>query len=176
MEGVNDSCALKDRDRDAHPPPLLPATPPNTVAAAPQLWRLTKAHLDVGLAEDLQPPVTRLCMCSIGGDALGGRGGSRNWHMLSLGGNNAGLGWHMHGKSWLGLVYGRKRWYLYGPGEHHCAITLNCYVPRQWAVVHCIYFRFMIKLKQRCRALKTLLCVVCVAPRRIRLCMFRRLD
>jgi hypothetical protein len=41
----------------------------------------------------------------------------RNWHMLSFGGDSAGLGWHMHGKSWLGLVFGRKRWHLWGPGN-----------------------------------------------------------
>jgi ribosomal protein L16 Arg81 hydroxylase len=39
------------------------------------------------------------------------------WTILSFGGNEAGLGWHMHGNSWLGLVSGRKRWFLYEPGK-----------------------------------------------------------
>jgi hypothetical protein len=33
-----------------------------------------------------------------------------NWHMLSLGAAGAGLGWHMHGRTWIGLVHTRRRW------------------------------------------------------------------
>ena len=36
-------------------------------------------------------------------------------HMVT--GNQGGLGWHMHGRTWLGLVYGRKRWHVYAPGN-----------------------------------------------------------
>ncbi|CAM9839089.1 unnamed protein product, partial [Phaeothamnion confervicola] len=38
------------------------------------------------------------------------------WHVLSLAGSRAGLPWHVHGETWLGLVYGRKRWAIYPPG------------------------------------------------------------
>ena len=39
-----------------------------------------------------------------------------SWHMLSLGASRTGLPFHSHGSSWLGLVHGRKMWYLYPPG------------------------------------------------------------
>ena len=45
------------------------------------------------------------------------RGGRKGWQMLSLGGDGAGLGWHVHGASWLGLVAGEKRWFVYRPGQ-----------------------------------------------------------
>ena len=40
----------------------------------------------------------------------------RTWFMLSLGSSRAGLPYHTHGKTWLGLVYGKKRWFIYPPG------------------------------------------------------------
>jgi hypothetical protein len=36
--------------------------------------------------------------------------------MLSWGGDEAGLQFHEHGASWLALVYGMKRWFVYKPG------------------------------------------------------------
>lgn len=43
------------------------------------------------------------------------------WHMLSLGPSRSGLPFHVHGETWLGLVYGSKRWFIYPPGKgpHH---------------------------------------------------------
>ena len=38
------------------------------------------------------------------------RGEEYGWNMLSLGGAEEGLGFHVHGASWLGLVYGVKEW------------------------------------------------------------------
>jgi hypothetical protein len=43
--------------------------------------------------------------------------GDGSWHMLSLGQSRAGLPIHVHGETWLGLVYGAKRWFLYPPGR-----------------------------------------------------------
>lgn len=37
------------------------------------------------------------------------------WSMLSLGASRSGLPWHVHGDTWLGLVFGQKRWLLYEP-------------------------------------------------------------
>eukprot|EP00596_Hydrurales_sp_CCMP1899_P009883 CAMPEP_0119053198 /NCGR_PEP_ID=MMETSP1177-20130426/74273_1 /TAXON_ID=2985 /ORGANISM="Ochromonas sp, Strain CCMP1899" /LENGTH=588 /DNA_ID=CAMNT_0007033081 /DNA_START=406 /DNA_END=2172 /DNA_ORIENTATION=- len=37
-------------------------------------------------------------------------------HFLSLGSSKAGLPFHTHGSTWLGLVYGMKRWFIYPPG------------------------------------------------------------
>jgi hypothetical protein len=39
-----------------------------------------------------------------------------NWHMLTLGGSHSGLPWHMHGATWIGLVFGKKQWFLLPPG------------------------------------------------------------
>lgn len=41
----------------------------------------------------------------------------QSWHMLSVGGSRMGLPFHVHGETWLGLVYGRKKWFLYPPGK-----------------------------------------------------------
>ena len=38
------------------------------------------------------------------------------WTMLSLGGPGSGLPFHVHGQTWLGLVFGEKQWFLYPPG------------------------------------------------------------
>eukprot|EP01048_Picozoa_sp_COSAG05_P015951 COSAG05_NODE_1988_length_3739_cov_33.369505_2_plen_507_part_00 len=38
------------------------------------------------------------------------------WNMVSLGEHGAGLPFHDHGDSWLGLVHGSKHWFLYAPG------------------------------------------------------------
>jgi hypothetical protein len=38
------------------------------------------------------------------------------WHMLSMGASRSGLPFHVHGATWLGLVFGKKRWFLYPPG------------------------------------------------------------
>lgn len=42
---------------------------------------------------------------------------SRSWHFLSVGGNASGLGWHVHGQSWLGVTSGAKRWFTFPPGS-----------------------------------------------------------
>jgi hypothetical protein len=39
------------------------------------------------------------------------------WNMLSIGGDGAGLGFHTHADTWLGLAAGEKRWLLFEPGE-----------------------------------------------------------
>ena len=38
------------------------------------------------------------------------------WNMLSLSDSDHGLGFHAHGKSWIALVFGTKRWWVYAPG------------------------------------------------------------
>ena len=38
------------------------------------------------------------------------------WHMLSLGSSRTGLPFHSHGKTWLALLHGSKRWLVYPPG------------------------------------------------------------
>lgn len=45
------------------------------------------------------------------------------WNMLSLGGAEEGLGFHVHGPTWLGIVYGIKEWWLYPPGEMPDAVA-----------------------------------------------------
>jgi hypothetical protein len=47
----------------------------------------------------------------------GSRRQKQSWHMLSVGGSRRGLPFHVHGETWLGLVFGRKRWFLYPPGK-----------------------------------------------------------
>ncbi len=42
--------------------------------------------------------------------------GGLPWDMLSIGDDGAGLSFHSHGDSWLGLVHGAKRWFIYPPG------------------------------------------------------------
>ena len=41
------------------------------------------------------------------------RGGENGNNYFSAGGKNTGLGFHEHEESWNGLIYGKKRWYLY---------------------------------------------------------------
>lgn len=38
------------------------------------------------------------------------------WHMLSLGPGNSGLPFHVHGKTWISVIHGAKRWFVYPPG------------------------------------------------------------
>lgn len=38
------------------------------------------------------------------------------WHMMSIGPSNTGLPFHSHGKTWLTLIFGIKKWLLYPPG------------------------------------------------------------
>lgn len=38
------------------------------------------------------------------------------WHMLSLGPSRAGLPFHIHGETWIAVIHGRKRWFVYPPG------------------------------------------------------------
>lgn len=40
-----------------------------------------------------------------------------SWHLLSLGPSKAGLPLHMHGTTWLAVVHGAKRWFVYPPGS-----------------------------------------------------------
>jgi len=44
-------------------------------------------------------------------------GPGHSWHMLSLGASRTGLPFHVHGETWLGLVFGKKRWFLFAPGR-----------------------------------------------------------
>jgi len=39
-----------------------------------------------------------------------------SWSILSLGPSHSGLPMHSHGATWLGIVYGAKRWFVYPPG------------------------------------------------------------
>ncbi len=39
------------------------------------------------------------------------------WLIFSLGSSRSGLQFHVHGPTWLGLVFGQKRWFLYPPGS-----------------------------------------------------------
>jgi tetratricopeptide (TPR) repeat protein len=45
-----------------------------------------------------------------------GKGNKHSWHILSLGASRTGLPFHSHGATWLGLVHGLKKWYIYPPG------------------------------------------------------------
>lgn len=54
---------------------------------------------------------------------------SLSWHMLSLGGSRTGLPFHVHGATWLGLVYGQKRWFLYPPGYNAPESVLQSFNP-----------------------------------------------
>jgi len=47
----------------------------------------------------------------------GAAAGPQAWSILSLGGSRTGLPLHVHGETWLGLVFGAKKWYLYAPGD-----------------------------------------------------------
>ncbi len=38
------------------------------------------------------------------------------WHMLSIGPSRSGLPLHSHGKTWISVVHGSKKWFLYPPG------------------------------------------------------------
>lgn len=38
------------------------------------------------------------------------------WHMLSLGPSRSGLPFHNHGKTWLAVVHGMKKWFVYPLG------------------------------------------------------------
>ncbi|CAN0421773.1 unnamed protein product [Hapterophycus canaliculatus] len=38
-----------------------------------------------------------------------------SWSILSLGASGAGLPFHSHGETWLGVAYGAKRWAVYPP-------------------------------------------------------------
>ena len=51
------------------------------------------------------------------------------WHMLSLGASRSGLPFHVHGETWLGLVFGQKRWFLYPPGYGPPEETYASFVP-----------------------------------------------
>jgi len=39
------------------------------------------------------------------------------WHILSIGASKSGLPFHSHGRSYLGLVHGLKRWFVFPPGH-----------------------------------------------------------
>lgn len=45
------------------------------------------------------------------------RSAGNMWSVFSLGEGHAGLPFHSHGASWLGLVHGAKHWFMYPPGE-----------------------------------------------------------
>ncbi len=38
------------------------------------------------------------------------------WLIFSLGSSRSGLQFHVHGPTWLGVVFGQKRWFLHPPG------------------------------------------------------------
>eukprot|EP00614_Pseudopedinella_elastica_P001762 CAMPEP_0172598708 /NCGR_PEP_ID=MMETSP1068-20121228/18776_1 /TAXON_ID=35684 /ORGANISM="Pseudopedinella elastica, Strain CCMP716" /LENGTH=532 /DNA_ID=CAMNT_0013398681 /DNA_START=385 /DNA_END=1979 /DNA_ORIENTATION=+ len=53
-------------------------------------------------------------------------GASGAWTILSLGASRTGLPFHAHGETWLGLVFGAKRWFVYPPGfDAPRAVQLN---------------------------------------------------
>eukprot|EP01035_Chromulina_nebulosa_P020454 gene20454-26540_t len=39
-----------------------------------------------------------------------------SWYMFSLGQTRTGLPFHIHGQTWIGVVHGNKRWFVYPPG------------------------------------------------------------
>ena len=39
-----------------------------------------------------------------------------SWHVLSIGASKTGLPFHSQGSSYVGLVHGLKRWFVYPPG------------------------------------------------------------
>ena len=79
---------------------------------------LFRSELGQRLGEDFAAPAGWSSLEELhANDATTDRGGRKGWHMLSLGGDGAGLGWHVHGASWLGLVFGEKRWFVYRPGQ-----------------------------------------------------------
>jgi len=39
------------------------------------------------------------------------------WHVLNIGASKSGLPFHSRGRSYLGLVHGLKRWFVYPPGH-----------------------------------------------------------
>ena len=41
-----------------------------------------------------------------------GSAGGASMSILSLGASRTGLPFHVHGETWLGLVFGKKRWFL----------------------------------------------------------------
>jgi hypothetical protein len=83
---------------------------------APKNWHLVRAFI-VGcfLASSTRAPGSS-CMH---GDLITGAAAAVLFrrHQLSFGADGAGLGWHLHGQTWLGLVRGRKHWCVYRPGR-----------------------------------------------------------
>ena len=60
-----------------------------------------------------------------------------SYGLLSLGPSRSGLPPHAHGEAWLGLVSGRKRWFLRAPGatiDHEGAVHPLASI-RDWAAV-----------------------------------------
>lgn len=47
----------------------------------------------------------------------------QSWHMLSIGASRRGLPFHVHGETWIGLVVGHKRWFLFPPGRGLSTMT-----------------------------------------------------
>ncbi len=52
-----------------------------------------------------------------------------SWLIFSLGSSRSGLPFHVHGPTWLGLVFGQKRWFLYPPGS---GLSSNAYHEAGW--------------------------------------------
>ncbi len=51
------------------------------------------------------------------------------WLIFSLGSSRSGLPFHVHGPTWLGLVFGQKRWFLYPPGS---GLSSNAFHEADW--------------------------------------------
>jgi hypothetical protein len=64
---------------------------------------------------------------SFNGDAS--RAERSSWHMLSIGGSRRGLPFHVHGETWLGLIFGQKRWFIFPPGRGLANLTAEGWHP-----------------------------------------------
>eukprot|EP01050_Picozoa_sp_SAG11_P016388 SAG11_NODE_2232_length_3656_cov_3.028957_4_plen_491_part_00 len=60
-------------------------------------------------------PAPGMAMTDVGKERSTSGSGLNSWHMLSVGGPNSGLPWHLHGQTWIALLSGRKRWFVTPP-------------------------------------------------------------
>ena len=66
------------------------------------------------LMEDIEEPEIFASWATEDGTAIDHS--ESTWHIFSMGASRTGLPFHSHGPTWLGLVHGIKRWYIYPPG------------------------------------------------------------
>ncbi len=69
-------------------------------------------YKNLELLEDFSNPDIFEQFCNKETDMSG-----ESWLIFSLGSSRSGLPFHVHGQTWLGLVFGQKRWFLYPPGS-----------------------------------------------------------